>query len=151
MTTRRIFQLILSLASLAFVSGSAVAQPRDLSSPDGRRHLAAVPLDAPITLDGRLDERVWREATVADGFVQAEPREGEPATERTEVRVAFDKDALYIGVFCADGDPSRLIVNDIRKDFAPGEQDSFEARTRWTTGRPCLARTPSTVRRSMAT
>src|SRR5262249_57149965 len=52
--------------------------------------------------------------------------EGERASEATEVHVAFDDDALYIGVVCHDSDPSGLIVNDIRKDFTAGEQDSFE-------------------------
>ena len=40
-------------------------------------------------------------------FVQAEPHEGQPATEPTEVRLAFDRDALYIGVVCHDRDPAR--------------------------------------------
>ena len=58
--------------------------------------------------------------------MQAEPHEGQPATELTDVRIAYDHDALYIGVVCHDATPSALIINDIRKDFAPGEQDSFE-------------------------
>ena len=77
-------------------------------------------------MDGRLDEDVWRAAAPAGDFVQAEPHEGQAATERTEVRLAFDADALYIGVLCHDTTPSALIINDIRKDFTAGEQDSFE-------------------------
>ena len=50
-------------------------------------------------------------------FLQAEPHEGQPATELTEVRLAFDREALYIGVVCHSSDPASLIVNDIRKDF----------------------------------
>ena len=95
-------------------------------SPDGRRTVGAVETRAPITLDGALDEEVWRTAEPATEFLQAEPREGQPATERTEVRLAFDRDALYIGVICHDSDPAGIIVNDIRKDFAAGEQDTFE-------------------------
>jgi len=86
----------------------------------------AVETAAPIVVDGALDEQVWRAAEPAADFVQAEPHEGEPATETTEVRVAFDRDALYIGVVCRDGDARAAIVNDIRKDFTAGEQDSFE-------------------------
>ena len=97
-----------------------------MQSADGRRTVGAVETRAPITLDGALDEDVWRTATPASGFLQAEPHEGQPATEITEVRLAFDRDALYIGVICRDTDPSGIIVNDIRKDFAAGEQDSFE-------------------------
>ena len=80
----------------------------------------------PITLDGALDEEVWRLAEPAADFVQAEPHEGEPASEPTDVRIVFDADALYIGVMCHDSIAGGQIVNDIRKDFTPGEQDTFE-------------------------
>jgi hypothetical protein len=73
-----------------------------------------------------LDEEVWQRAQPASGFVQAEPHEGQPATELTDVRLAFDRDAVYIGVICHDAASGGLIVNDIRKDFSPGEQDTFE-------------------------
>ena len=43
-------------------------------------------------LDGRLDDAVWRTAALIDTFVQEEPVEGAPATERTEVRVAYDSE-----------------------------------------------------------
>jgi hypothetical protein len=88
--------------------------------------VSAVEARAPITLDGALDEEIWRSTAPAAEFVQAEPHEGQPATEITEVRLVYDRDALYIGVRCYDTTPSGLIVNDIRKDFTPGEQDSFE-------------------------
>ena len=78
-----------------------------------------------ITLDAHSPKRVAR-AQPAGDFVQAEPHEGQPATEPTEVRIAYDEDALYVGVVCHDATPSALIINDIRKDFAAGEQDSFE-------------------------
>ena len=56
--------------------------PLQLQSPDGRRTVAAAETRAPITLDGALDEEVWREAQPAADFVQAEPHEGQPATDR---------------------------------------------------------------------
>ena len=95
-------------------------------SSDGRRQVSAVEARAPIVVDGALDEEVWQSAEPAAGFVQAEPHEGQPATESTDVRLAFDRDALYIGVFCHDSEPDGAIVNDIRKDFIAGEQDTFE-------------------------
>ena len=97
-----------------------------LQSPDGRRIVVAAESLATITLDGALEEEVWRVAEPAADFVQAEPHEGTAASEATEVRVVYDDDALYIGVICHDATPSGLIINDIRKDFAAGDQDSFE-------------------------
>ncbi|MEW5916655.1 MAG: DUF5916 domain-containing protein [Gemmatimonadota bacterium] len=100
------------------------AAPR--RSRDGRLELAASSTNAPIRLDGVLDEEAWQRAEVASGFVQSEPREGQPATEETEVRVLFDADNLYVGAFMRDSDPARLVVNDLRKDFREEDQDSFE-------------------------
>ena len=62
----------------------------------------------------------------AADFIQADPSEGQPASEATEVRIAFDEENLYIAAICRDSQPSAIVVNDIRKDFADREQDTFE-------------------------
>ncbi|MCC7034654.1 MAG: carbohydrate binding family 9 domain-containing protein [Acidobacteria bacterium] len=102
------------------------AQDRAMASADTRRSLTAVETAEPPAIDGILDESIWTRAEPATDFVQADPLEGQPATERTEVRVAFDRDFLYIAARCLDSDPSAVIVNEIRKDFIPREQDAFE-------------------------
>src|SRR5256885_10504025 len=114
------------MLAAAMILGAAAASALQLASPDGRRVVTAVESRSAVTLDGALDEEIWRIGAPAADFVQAEPHEGQPATEATEVRVAFDRDALYIGVLCRDASSGGIIVNDIRKDFMPGEQDSFE-------------------------
>ncbi len=108
------------------VAALASDAPLQFQSPDGRRTVGAAETRAPVTLDGALDEEVWRTAQPAGDFIQAEPQEGQAATEPTDVRIVYDHDALYIGVICHDTPPSALVVNDIRKDFGTGEQDSFE-------------------------
>src|SRR5881296_3620069 len=77
----------------------------------------AVPLEGEIRLDGRLDEPVWRTAPAATDFRQAQPREGQPATQRTEVRFAFDAAAIYVGARMFDdqgaaGVQTRLVRRD---------------------------------------
>jgi hypothetical protein len=116
------------LLALAWPGRVAAADPPvpQMSAPDGRRVITAVESTGAIAVDGVLDEEVWRTAQPAAEFVQAEPHEGQPASEPTEVRIAFDREAIYIGVVCHDSSPGGPIVNDIRKDFTPGEQDSFE-------------------------
>jgi len=124
---RRLASILFAALALAPLQAARAAQPPlRARSQDGRRAVTAVESEAAIVVDGALDEQVWRVAAPAADFVQAEPHEGAPATEITEVRVAFDSDALYIGVVCHDGDARSAIVNDIRKDFTAGEQDSFE-------------------------
>ena len=117
---------LLVLTALLAIPSALLAQTQQVSSPDGRRQLTAFALNGPITIDGDLDEEVWRLADPATGFVQADPLEGQPATEATEVRVAFDADYLYIGAFCRDASPDGVVVNEIRKDFAGRDQDTFE-------------------------
>jgi hypothetical protein len=123
---RRPRLLMLGLLVAAIPLRAADGGLLQLQSPDGRRTVGAAESRTPITLDGALEEEVWRVAEPAGDFIQAEPHEGTAATEATEVRIAYDDDALYIGVICHDANPSGLIINDIRKDFAAGDQDSFE-------------------------
>jgi hypothetical protein len=113
-----------ALAPSAAANESAPAEMQITN--DGRRTVTARATDTPIVLDGALDETVWRSAEPAAEFVQAEPHEGDAASEPTEVRLAFDRDALYLAVRCIDSAAGGPIVNDIRKDFTAGEQDSFE-------------------------
>jgi hypothetical protein len=82
----------------------------------GRVTIRAVRLAEPISLDGRLDERVYHETEAISGFVQQEPREGTPATEKTEVWVAYDDNAVYIGARLWESDPSRRVMSDMRRD-----------------------------------
>jgi hypothetical protein len=70
--------------------------------------VTAVRADSPITIDGRLDEPVWQTAPVATGFTQTNPDDGSPATEPTEVRVAYDDHALYVAAFCRDTEPAKI-------------------------------------------
>src|SRR5438309_12097701 len=86
----------------------ASAQNSEATGPDaakpggdrvsGRPSLTAVRAAQPPTIDGRLDDAIWRTAALIDMFVQEEPVEGAPATEQTEVRVAYDKEKLYFGI-----------------------------------------------------
>jgi len=108
------------------IVASATLMSSVAAAADDRRTATAIETTTVITLDGALDEEVWRTAEPAADFIQAEPHEGDPASESTEVRIVFDRDALYLGVRCHDSNAGGVIVNDIRKDFAPGEQDSFE-------------------------
>ena len=110
---------------LALCSMPAMAQTT-IGSPDGRRQMQAVQATSPIVIDGALDEEVWTRAVPATDFIQADPLEGQPASEITEVRIAYDADYLYIAALCRDSDASGIVVNEIRKDFAGRDQDTFE-------------------------
>jgi hypothetical protein len=113
------------------------AQPAPPSSGDhrqtlgsafaGRRVVEATPLvgEESITLDGSLDEEVWRRAVPATDFVQLDPDNGAPATERSEVRVVFNSRGLYLGVLCLDSEPDKLFGNQMQRDQPFSADDRF--------------------------
>lgn len=109
------------------VAGPPSALSRELQrGPGGRLQIAAERAERPVRVDGVLDEEVWRRAAPAGGFTQSEPDGGAPASESTDVRVAYDAEYLYVGALMHDREPDRAVVNDIRKDFSEGDQDTFE-------------------------
>ncbi len=86
---------------------------RDVS---GRVTIRATEIATPLTLDGRLDEAIYTSVYATSDFVQQEPQEGSPATERTDVWVFFDHDRIYFSFRCWESEPDRLIVNEMRRD-----------------------------------
>jgi hypothetical protein len=91
-------------------------------------HLSAVPLPDGITppdIDGKVVDEAWLRVTPYSAFTQTDPIEGAPASERTEVRVLFDKTHLYIGVICFDSEPAKIVVSQSRRDADLTETDAI--------------------------
>ncbi len=78
-----------------------------------------------IVLDGVPDEAAWQKAAPATDFRQRDPDNGEPATERTEVRIVFDKDRIVLGVTCFDSEPGKLLGNQMQRDQPFSADDRF--------------------------
>jgi hypothetical protein len=111
---------------LSPVAASHRTSPHDSLGTAARVSVAAVAITTRPRVDGLLDDDVWRRIAPASGFVQAEPDEGKPATETTEVRVAYDDVTLYVAAYMHDTNPRAIVVNDLRKDFDEQNQDDFE-------------------------
>jgi hypothetical protein len=118
----------LLLLSCAVPGGAAGNRPDPtrLTSADGRREVRAARATAAVKIDGQLDDEVWTQAEPTAEFVQSEPLTDQPATEETEVQIAYDDSNLYVAAYLRDSMPGAVIVNDIRKDFDPEESDTFE-------------------------
>ncbi len=86
--------------------------------------VTAVRAAQPVTIDGRLDDRVWVDAPAATDFIQRDPDEGQPATEKTELRVAYDDTALFVGVRLHDREAGRIARQLSRRD-RDAEADQF--------------------------
>jgi hypothetical protein len=78
-----------------------------------------------MTVDGVLDEPVWRRAIPITDFRQSDPQYGEPVSERTEIRVVFTRDSLYIGAEFYDSDPGGMLGNQMIRDGGLGSDDRF--------------------------
>ncbi|RPJ64747.1 MAG: hypothetical protein EHM24_22145, partial [Acidobacteria bacterium] len=78
--------------------------------------LRAVRASQALVVDGRLDDEAWAAAVAASGFRQRDPQEGAPATERTEVRVLYDAEAIYVGIRMDDREAGRITRRLSRRD-----------------------------------
>ena len=103
-----------------------VATNNATATSDQRLQAFATQVDTAPVIDGIIDESVWSQAETLTNFTQSEPLEGQPATEKTEVRILFDETALYVGVICYDSSPSSIVVTDSRRDSNLLDMDSFQ-------------------------
>ena len=71
-----------------------------------------------VVLDGVLDEEVWQQAIAVSGFRQYEPVDGAPASQKTEVRVLYGSNNLYVGALLYDDEPGAI-------EKALGRRDDF--------------------------
>lgn len=116
---------LVSIAVLATVSSVIATEDKDDPAARDERKLTVTRAAETIMLDGVLDEAVWSDAPMAHNFIQNDPREGEPATYDTEVRILHDGEALYFGIFAKDDEPQEIIVSDLKKDFDTARSDGF--------------------------
>ena len=112
------------MLDFARTQATAAAQTRTATESGQKRLSAARAKTAPV-IDGILDEAAWSAVEPITDFVQTEPSEGLPASERTEVRLLYDDKMIYIGVICHDADPSRIVTTDSRRDSGLDSMDSF--------------------------
>jgi hypothetical protein len=98
---------------------------------DSPRAIHAVRIPMPPHVDGMLDEEAWKFAEPTSDFTQRDPEEGKPGSERTEIRVLYDDEALYFGCMFYDSEPEKIVArltrrdNEIESDRASIRIDSY--------------------------
>lgn len=106
------------LSSLVFAAAAHAAPDSTAAAPD-TTHATRVRVEragAPINVDGSLDEAAWQSATAIGGFKQRDPNEGAEPTQKTEVRLLYDDQALYIGARMYDTHPDSVVKILARRD-----------------------------------
>jgi hypothetical protein len=113
--------LSMTLAALAVCR----AGPCLFGSAPPEYQVRAVRTARPPTIDGKLDEAAWASADAIDKLTQREPKDGAPATEKTEIRILYDDRNLYFGIMCFDSEPGRIVANEMRRDAELMNDDYF--------------------------
>jgi hypothetical protein len=114
-------------AAIQGQSGSnSQAPPRQVGAQDALRIAKATRADRAPRLDGTLDDPLWLQAAPISNFLQREPYEGQPPTEKTEVRILYTKHEVYFGITCFDSYPDGIVATELRRDVPQELDDYFE-------------------------
>ena len=122
----RAFALLLALACLLASTSQASGTPGHTPDQTPPNVAVAIRADHAPKLDGTLDDPLWQTAKPVTDFRQREPFEGQPATEKTEVRILYTRRAVYFGIHCFDSDPSRIVATELRRDVSQDLDDHFD-------------------------
>lgn len=79
-----------------------------------------------ITIDGKIDENIWKTASIATDFIMFQPDNGKPIPEnkKTEIRVLYDNEAIYIAALLYDNEPNKILKEITQRDSF-GASDLF--------------------------
>ena len=80
----------------------------------------------PIVLDGKFDELSWKEAKKIRNFTQRELMEGVAASELTETAALYSEESLFIGVWCYESEPNKIVAKQMKRDFNPELDDNIK-------------------------
>jgi hypothetical protein len=91
----------------------------------GRATVRAIPLTEPLRLDGTLDETIYETSRPFSDLIQLEPHAGQPATQKTEGWVTFDREHIYVSARCWESNPEKMIANELRRDGSNLYQNEY--------------------------
>ena len=112
-------------ALCAWASPASGQQPGPLVGA-GVRTAPVTAATSEVVIDGVLDEAAWRDAPTMGELIQRQPDTGQPATERTDVRLLYDRSHLYVGVMALDSEPDRVIGTQMARDASLNADDRIE-------------------------
>jgi hypothetical protein len=110
---------------LIFLLLSVLAIPLSYSQPAAKKELKALRVTEKPKIDGNLSEKCWQDAEPATDFIQFEPYNGAEPTYKTVVKVAYDDNAVYIGVMMYDPEPDKIMRELGQRDDDDLNADNF--------------------------
>lgn len=106
---------ILTACATLLLAAFTYSSPMDSNSA-GRMLLKAKRVNEAMTIDGSLNEAAWQNGIKITNFTQRDPVEGAQPTEKTEVTIVYDDEALYIGARMYDSQPDSILARLGRRD-----------------------------------
>ncbi|WP_181305972.1 DUF5916 domain-containing protein [Rufibacter sp. XAAS-G3-1] len=94
-------------------------------APKITKQLTAVRTATPPKLDGIPNEEIWQQVAPATGFIQTNPANGSPARQRTEVRLLYDDEAVYVAALLFDTAPDSILTQLSQRDGGQVNADMF--------------------------
>lgn len=88
------------------------------------KQTTAKKITGPVAIDGVLGDDAWRDAPGVNGFIQLQPRRGEPSQFRTIVKLAYDESFVYFGFLCYDPQPDNIAARLGKRDADLKADDS---------------------------
>lgn len=86
----------------------------------------AVRISNPPVIDGSLSDSIWQTAPSITDFLQQEPQPGTRPSEKTEVKILYDESNIYVGVFCYDSEPGKIVARELKWDGRMSADDNFQ-------------------------
>ncbi|MFN4111035.1 MAG: hypothetical protein ACK4G1_02080, partial [Ignavibacteria bacterium] len=105
MRTRNIIFLLFILYTIAYQV--AISQSKVIN---------AFKVNGKPNIDGLINDSLWLYAEPISDFLQQEPIAGKPPSFKTEVRILYNENSLFIGVMCYDPEPDKIIARELKKD-----------------------------------
>jgi len=118
--------LLLGVIFNGVLFGQKSEQPGTSDTAFAKRIAQATRVERAPRLDGTLADPVWQQASPITDFRQREPYEGQPATERTEVRILYTRNEVYFGIACHDSVANGPVATQLRRDVTQELDDYFE-------------------------
>ncbi|MDQ1317772.1 MAG: hypothetical protein QG588_1425, partial [Candidatus Poribacteria bacterium] len=108
------FIVILVIFALS-VSGTLRAEEPANAHPEKVITAIRINPQSPV-IDGILNDEIWHKAPASGDFCQRNPKEGDKPSEDTKIQIAYDDDAIYIGVACYDKESNKIVSRLTRRD-----------------------------------
>ena len=114
---------MLGLGQAAIAAEHSIIAPESKGTFRGRPTVAAVRVTKAPDIDGHLIDEVWSYAKPAGEFLQKEPKQNIPHSQRTEFRVLYNNDTLFVGVWCFDTEARNIIAHTMERDVMMRYED----------------------------